>query len=106
VSVELLLEIGLGVLDSRECAQRSRELLATSGAGGDARHRAKVFNVPDSALCHELHVRAYKMPVNAFRVVYGERKRATPPFSLVLGMMAGWASGSAVLRDEPALATG
>jgi len=35
VPIELLLQIRLGVLDLQERAQRSRELLATCGAGGE-----------------------------------------------------------------------
>jgi hypothetical protein len=42
VPVELLLQISLGVLDSRERTQRSRELLATYDASGDAWYGAEV----------------------------------------------------------------
>ncbi len=49
VPVELLLQIGLGVFQSRECAERSLELLATCSAGSDTRHRTNVLNDSDSA---------------------------------------------------------
>ena len=52
-AVVLLLQISLGVFDSRERAQWSCELLATCGAGSDTWHRAQVLNCPDSAFCHE-----------------------------------------------------
>ena len=53
VAVELFLQIGLGVLDSRERAQGSDESLATCGAGSDSGHRAQMLNYPDSAFRHE-----------------------------------------------------
>ena len=43
----------LGVCDSPEYAQWSRELLATPSAGSDTWHRAQVLNCPDSAFCRE-----------------------------------------------------
>jgi hypothetical protein len=58
VPVELFLEIGLGVLDSRECAQWSRELLAAHGAGSDTRHRTQLLNYSDDTFRHESSLRA------------------------------------------------
>lgn len=60
--VELLLQTRLGVRDSAECAQRSRELLATCGARSDAGHRAQMLYDPDSTLTH-----ASLLPYNAGR---------------------------------------
>ena len=58
VSVELLLQIRLGVCDSPQRTQRCRELLATCSAGSDAWHRANVLNYVDGPFCHELDVRS------------------------------------------------
>lgn len=52
VPIKLFLQIGLRVLDAWQCAQRSCELLATYGAGSDARHRSQMFNDPDRAFRH------------------------------------------------------
>jgi hypothetical protein len=65
VPVELFLQISLGVLDSRECAQRNREFLAASGAGGNTWHRAQGLTILTARFVKSLMLGATGRPVNA-----------------------------------------
>jgi len=53
VPIELFLQASLGVRNPAECAEWSRELLATCSAGSHTRHRAKMLNDPDSPFRHD-----------------------------------------------------
>jgi hypothetical protein len=53
VPIELLLQIGLSVLDPRERAEWGRELPAARSAGSDTRYRTQVLDYSDRTFRHE-----------------------------------------------------
>jgi hypothetical protein len=52
VSIELLLEVGLGIFDAHQCAQRSLECLTANRTDSDRWSASEILNYPKSALCH------------------------------------------------------
>ena len=52
VPVKLLLEVGLGILDAHQCAQRSLECFTANRADSDRWNASEMFYEPKSTLCH------------------------------------------------------
>jgi hypothetical protein len=52
VPVKLLLEVGLGILDAHQCAQRSLECLTANRTDSDGWNASEILYDPKSAFCH------------------------------------------------------
>jgi hypothetical protein len=52
VPIKLLLKIGLGILDARQCTQRSPECLTAHRADSDGWNASQILYDPKSAFCH------------------------------------------------------
>jgi hypothetical protein len=52
VPVKLLLEAGLGILDTPQCAQRNLECFTAHRADSDRWSASKILNDPKRAFCH------------------------------------------------------